>query len=184
MKKLIMPIMALATIFASFINIQNLSNRRINKNYWIYYQFRVVINNFTNNVGIMAVDSFYLDLSVNGVVVNDDDFTNIRKYPENYNDTFVTEPGTSEIIYTKLIDFGSDARNFTINFNFGILYWVLGIWYHSQIATSGGFVQKNLEDNLIRHNCNGLELFFGVFGGQGTNTGTQKYNLYNFVKID
>ena len=182
MKKLIMYAMALATLIASSANIQNLSNKKISENNWYIYQFRVVINNQTNNVGINATDSFYLDLSFNGVTVDDNNFVNIRKYPQKYNDTFVTEPGSVETIYSLFVN-PDNVDNFVINFNFGILYWVVGIWYHSQIATSSGPITMNMEMYSLRDYDNGLELYFDATGGQGTNTGTQSYHFYNFTKI-
>ena len=48
MKKLIIPIMVLATFFASFTNMQNLTNKKNTSNSSQSFQLQLVINNRTS----------------------------------------------------------------------------------------------------------------------------------------
>ena len=183
MKKLIIPIMALAAIVASFASMQNLVNK--SNNTYTGYQLQVVINNNTSNVdGSNDNVWFYFD---NFIVNSYAPTVNFKNNPnvilpggdlglDQYNDVFATHLGTSVTIFNWYLDY---ALSFNLTFNFGTLYDladVCGVWYHAQLVS----VTNYLCSFVHQTGKNGLRIVINAGGGTGANNANWGLDYYKF----
>ena len=183
MKKLIMLIMALATLVASFASVQNSVNKNNNT---LSFQLQVVVNNNTSNVdGTNDVwfyfNNFYLTTYAPSV--------NLKNVPgiilpssgsgiSQYHDVFATNLGTSVTIFNWNID---SAIFFDLSFNFGTFYkaGAANFWYHAQLVsvanTPCSFIKQ-----LERTGDNGMRIVISANGGTGANSASWKLLPYKF----
>ena len=185
MKKLILPIIALTSIAISFANTQNLTNKRINSILDTNFQIQLAINNDTENVGQGApsyeqATFFYLDFVINGVQYTNKNFFNLSsKGP--YDDTFRTQNGTSETIFSMNLDPSLlSLKYINFNFNFGTLYPspIDGIWFHAELTAATHDYDFHKIYNDTKNN--GAKIVITASGYGGGNSANWDLQYYKF----
>ena len=194
MKKLIMPITVIATIIASFANMQNLINKKLNDN--PTFQLQIIVNNQTSDINgqkifVKKQAWFYLDLSIDNITYNDNNFIhqninnsdfksnfhsdlgsgNIYNYP----DVFWTTPSSELTLYTITFNAIKSIDNTYINFTFGIF----ADNYHYQNTQANNY-QYNFRKTYFNTKNNGTKIVINANGGWGTNTANWAFQYYKF----
>ena len=150
----------------------------------INYQFQLVINNKTSDVGGKNINTwtfgsawiwFYLDLTINNVVYDNTNFKkenlNNSNFHDgysfnntnfNYHDVFWTTPNSKVTLYTLNINKIKSINNLNINFTFGIFASI----FHYQNTQANNY-QYNFRKTYSNTKTNGTKLVINANGDWG-----------------
>ena len=187
MKKLILPIMILMTMITNFVNLQNSNNKHLTLNNAPRFELKVAVNNQTSNVGVLQLVCFYLDITVNGIAYNNNNFDNdpnLQKfnkkpiYGQKGLDIFIVNPNTEATLITTDLDPSLDFA--TIDFSFGTFYSPLGhVWYHAQLTMAYKY-QYNFYKTYVNTTNNGTKVVINANGSDGANSANWGFHYYKF----
>ena len=165
----------------------------------VSYQFQFIIDNETSNVS-NNIDTnnddnqewFYLDLSIDGKIYNDDDFklndksNNIIPQKEDidddsggyHKDVFAT-PSNSKVTLLSLIYNTNFTNAMTIYFTFGTYYLRSSVAYHAQLASANNY-EYNFVNQFVKTRYAGTKLIINANGSVGANDASWGFQYYKF----
>ena len=181
MKKIIMPIMALATVTASFANMQNLTNKKVTNYDDTKFQLQLVINNLSQDT--LGFPTLYLDININDRTYNNDDYTlqnrgnpyfNKNFVAGAYKDTFRTNINSKVTLYTLSLD--PTIKSYaTWSFTFGTFTGL-----HYQLTSSPNPYTYDYYANFLNTKNNGTRIVINLYGHPGANSANWGLEYYKF----
>ena len=162
----------------------NLKNELTNNNFNDVpsYYLKIVFNNQTNINANSKYVCFYLDISMNGRIYNDNDFLNIVSAKNirgllgvNDLDLFLTNSNSSSTILNLDI---SNWDLINLDFTFGTFYdtGFLGIWCHAQLIAANNY-QYDFRKDVNKNGNIGTQL---VINAYGNDTNSAQWSIANY----
>ena len=187
MKKIMTAIIILTALFTNLISYQK---QAINNSNPSWFQFNLIVNNKTSNVGAMAQVCFYLDIKIMGITLDDRDFNddiNLVKLntPNNgyvdyaAQDLFIVKLESSATLIANDYFPGTLDSPVPINFTFGTFYEFGGAWYHAQLTFANNY-QYNFKNVYNDTNKNGVNFIIDANGGDGANIASWGFQYFKF----
>ena len=192
MRKILISAISLAAIIISGMNLtnkQNISSPDPN----LPFQFQIVIKNLTNNVIGGTSNNFgtwfYLDMTINSITYNNDNYKNI--VIENGSnsgestfiiggrigdkDIFITPCGTETTILSMTMQ---QYTYFQMGFTFGTFYYDFG-YQHAQLTFANNYLY-HMYDEYANTGNNGTKLIINANGEAGANSANWEFQYYKF----